>query len=81
MIVCSCNVVTSRQIKAAVEELVAADPDVVLTPGIVYRALGVRPQCGTCLPQVVEMIHAHRETLNGDADDSGAAGSGEDAQS
>jgi bacterioferritin-associated ferredoxin len=82
MIVCSCNVVTTRQIKAAVEELVADDPDVVLTPGVVYRALGVRPQCGTCLPQVVEMIHAHRETLNGgadapDADDAGADGSGE----
>jgi bacterioferritin-associated ferredoxin len=63
MIVCSCNVVSSREIEAAVEELVASDPDVVLTPGMIYRAIGVRPKCGTCLSHVVELMHAHREML------------------
>lgn len=63
MIVCSCNVVSHREIEAAVESLVEADPDVVLTPGMVYRAIGVRPKCGTCLEHVVKLIHAHRETL------------------
>lgn len=63
MIVCSCNVVSSQEIEAVVEELVAGDPDVVLTPGMIYRAIGVRPKCGTCLKHVVELMHAHRESL------------------
>lgn len=63
MIVCSCNVVSNQEIEAAVEELVAKDPDVVLTPGRIYRAIGVRPKCGTCLGHVVDLIHAHREGL------------------
>ena len=32
MIVCSCNVISSSEIEAAVEELVQSEPDVVLTP-------------------------------------------------
>lgn len=65
MIVCSCNVVTSQEIDAAVEEIVANDGDAMLTPGKVYRAIGVRPKCGTCLRHVAELIHAHRENLQG----------------
>lgn len=63
MIVCSCNAVSSAEIEAVVEELIARDPDVVLTPGMVYRAIGVRPKCGTCLRHVVELMHAHRESV------------------
>jgi len=63
MIVCSCNIVTHAEIEAVVEELVAADPEVVLTPGMIYRAIGVRPKCGTCLRHVVELMHAHRESV------------------
>lgn len=63
MIVCSCNVVSHEEIETAVEELVSGDADVVLTPGMVYRAIGVRPKCGTCLQHVVRLMHAHRESL------------------
>lgn len=63
MIVCSCNVVTSAEIEAAVEELLAGDADVVLTPGMIYRAIGVKPKCGTCLRHVVELMHSHRESI------------------
>lgn len=63
MIVCSCNVVSDREIHAVVEELICLDPDVVLTPGMVYRAIGIRPKCGTCLPHVVRLVHAHREKM------------------
>ncbi len=63
MIVCSCNVVSHREIENAVEELVRSDPNVVLTAGKVYRAIGVQPKCGTCLKSVVELIHTHRATL------------------
>ncbi len=63
MIICSCNVISSAEIKATVEELIVSDPDVVLTPGMIYRAIGVRPKCGTCLVNVVELMHAHREAI------------------
>lgn len=63
MIVCSCNVISSREIEAAVEELVASDADVVLTPGLVYESFGCRPKCGMCLQHVVQLIHEHRETI------------------
>lgn len=66
MIICSCNVISDKEIKAAVEELVGSDPDVVLTPGMVYRALCCRPKCGTCLQQVVKMMHDHRESMQCD---------------
>ena len=76
MIVCSCNVVSDREIQAVVEELVCVDPDVVLTPGMVYRAIGIRPKCGTCLPHVVKLVHAHREKLQAEAT-SPAGGNGQ----
>ena len=57
MIVCSCNVISDRDIERVVHQLRADDSNVVLTPGVVYRALGHRPQCGTCLRHVVELIH------------------------
>jgi bacterioferritin-associated ferredoxin len=63
MIVCSCNVISSREIESAVEELVATDADVVLTPGMVYRTFGCRPKCGTCLRNLAELMCEHRESL------------------
>ena len=44
MIVCSCNVLSDRQVRDAV-----ANPDAgVRTAGQVYRCLGCSPQCGRC---------------------------------
>lgn len=44
MIVCSCNVLSDRQVRDVV-----ADPDAaVRTAGQVYRCLGCSPQCGRC---------------------------------
>ena len=63
MIICSCNVISDKEIRAAVEELVGGDPNVVLTPGKVYRAMCCRPKCGTCLQHVVKLMHEHREEM------------------
>jgi bacterioferritin-associated ferredoxin len=63
MIVCSCNVISSSEIEAAVESLIASDTDVMLTPEMVYRTIGCQPKCGTCLRHVVQLMHAHREAL------------------
>ncbi|WP_417241321.1 (2Fe-2S)-binding protein [Celeribacter sp.] len=49
MIVCSCNALTDRDIHAAIDWMRAADPDTVITPGKVYRALGKAPDCGGCM--------------------------------
>jgi bacterioferritin-associated ferredoxin len=45
MIVCSCNVLSDRQISDA---LVRA-PGSVRTVGQIYRCLGCRPRCGSCV--------------------------------
>lgn len=73
MIVCSCNVVSSDEIKGAVEELIASDREVVLTPGLIYRTIGCRPKCGACLNHVVKLMHAHRESLEEPSKDKSAA--------
>lgn len=49
MIVCHCTCVTDHEIRAAVDWMRAADPDTIITPGKVYRALGKRPDCGGCM--------------------------------
>ncbi|MSU88005.1 (2Fe-2S)-binding protein [Rhodobacteraceae bacterium 2CG4] len=50
MIVCHCRAISDRDIHAALDWMRAADPDTVITPGRVYRALGTTPDCGGCLP-------------------------------
>ncbi len=56
MIVCSCNVLTRERIAAAAEELSAEDPLRPVTPGRLFRALGARPQCGTCFATVRRIV-------------------------
>ena len=50
MIVCHCATITSQDIRKAVDWMRAADPETLITPGKVYRALGKRADCGACLP-------------------------------
>lgn len=50
MIVCHCMGITDRDIRAAVDWMRAADTDTVITPGKIYRALGKRADCGSCMP-------------------------------
>lgn len=49
MIVCSCSAITDRDIHAAIDWMRAADPETIITPGKVYRALGKSPDCGNCM--------------------------------
>ncbi|WP_066711144.1 (2Fe-2S)-binding protein [Celeribacter ethanolicus] len=49
MIVCSCNVITDRDIHAAIDWMRASDPETIITPGKVYRALGKAADCGGCM--------------------------------
>ena len=56
MIVCSCTMITSKEIAEAVSALRTNDPHVVLTPGLIYRHLGKRPSCGGCLPLITKLM-------------------------
>ena len=58
MIVCHCNHIDHVAIEKATDDLLAVDPWRLLTPGSVYRALGMRPRCGGCLPLATSLIHA-----------------------
>ncbi|WP_334177207.1 hypothetical protein [Pseudoxanthobacter sp.] len=57
MIVCSCNRLSDRALARAAGEIVAEPERGVITPGVVFRTLGCRPDCGGCFPLVVEVIH------------------------
>ena len=58
MIICSCAVITDKDIRRAVEWMRAADPYAVVTPGKVYRALGKSPECGGCIRLFVDSLRA-----------------------
>ena len=49
MIVCHCMGITDREIRSAVGWMRASDPDTIVTPGKIYRALGKRADCGGCM--------------------------------
>jgi bacterioferritin-associated ferredoxin len=61
MIVCSCTLITSKDIAEAVTSLRTNDPFVVLTPGLIYRHLGKRPSCGNCFPLISKLMVAYDE--------------------
>ncbi|MEM9097509.1 MAG: (2Fe-2S)-binding protein [Pseudomonadota bacterium] len=59
MIVCSCTLVTDHDIRRAVAWMRASDPQVMITPGKVYRALGKKADCGGCIRLFVDTIWNH----------------------
>lgn len=56
MIICSCNRISDKSIRAAVRACLERDPNAMLTPGLIYRELGMRAECGTCLTLAIETI-------------------------
>lgn len=56
MIVCSCNVLTKTRIRQTAEDLASQDPGRPITPGRLFRALGARPQCGTCFSVIRTIV-------------------------
>ena len=57
MIVCSCNVITHTAIEEAVGRIHEREPSMLVTPGMVYKELGLAPDCGVCLCHICELIH------------------------
>lgn len=56
MIVCQCNLITTRDIEAAVRGLLAEDEWRLVVPVQVYHAMGKRGRCCGCFPGVVDII-------------------------
>jgi bacterioferritin-associated ferredoxin len=56
MIICHCQSISDNDIRAAVDWMRASDPQTLITPGKVYRALGKRADCGGCLPLFLDTL-------------------------
>lgn len=62
MIVCHCTGITDHEIDAAIDWMRASDPDTIVTPGKVYRALGRTPDCGGCMSLFVATMRRNTNT-------------------
>ena len=58
MIICHCTGITDTEIHSAIDWMRAADPDTIITPGKLYRALGRKPDCAGCLPLFIATMPA-----------------------
>jgi len=56
MLVCQCNMITSKEIEDIVLDLLCADPWQLGVPAMVYSELNRRAKCGGCVPNVVDII-------------------------
>ncbi|MEZ5829073.1 MAG: (2Fe-2S)-binding protein [Hyphomicrobiales bacterium] len=61
MIVCSCSMITAKDVEDAIHALRTRDPFVVLTPGLIYREMNKRPSCGSCLPLISRLMVGYDE--------------------
>lgn len=57
MIVCSCNVISCRDIEAALMAILSAPNAPIPTPGVVFRHLMKKMQCCGCAPLTVDTIY------------------------
>ncbi|QPM90204.1 (2Fe-2S)-binding protein [Pseudooceanicola algae] len=56
MMICHCMSISDRDIRSAVDWMRASDPDTIITPGKIYRALGKKTECGGCLPLFMDTM-------------------------
>jgi len=63
MIVCSCAVISDRDIESALIEILGQPDAPIPTPGIIYRHLSKRMNCCGCAPLAVETIYEKMDEL------------------
>jgi bacterioferritin-associated ferredoxin len=73
MLICSCNVITDKEIEKAIISLLDKDPWQLIVPAKVYHTLHQRGRCCGCFPNVVETIirvteEYHARLARGDMD-------------
>ena len=59
MIVCHCTQISDHDINAAINWMRDADPETIITPGKIYRALGKVADCGGCMPLFLDTMRAN----------------------
>lgn len=59
MIVCHCRRISDSDIHTAIDWMRSSDPDTIITPGKVYRALGTTADCGGCLPVFLDTMRVN----------------------
>ena len=59
MIVCSCQVITDKDIHAAIDWMRSSDPAAIITPGKIYHALGKSMKCGGCVKLFVSTMRSN----------------------
>jgi len=69
MMVCSCNIITDKDIREVITSLLDEDCWQLIVPGKVYHAMQKRGRCCGCFPTVVDLIvkttedyHARRQS-------------------
>ncbi|AKI02191.1 BFD-like (2Fe-2S) protein [Hoeflea sp. IMCC20628] len=56
MIVCSCNIVSRKDIEEVVTDFLNVDEWQLITPGKVFQAVSARGKCCGCFPGVIDII-------------------------
>lgn len=59
MIICSCQVISDKDVHKAIDWMRAADKTAIITPGKIYHALGKSPECGGCIKLFVASMRAN----------------------
>jgi hypothetical protein len=63
MIICSCVVITDKDLEQAVLEVMSQPNAPLPTPGVIYRHLQKKMQCCGCAPLAADTIYAKMEEL------------------
>lgn len=66
MIICSCAVISERDIDCAVVEIMSSGTALIPTPGVVFRHLNKKMNCCTCAPIAVSAIYRAMDRLSAD---------------
>jgi bacterioferritin-associated ferredoxin len=61
VLVCQCNIITSKDVEAVVRRFLEEDPWQLIVPAKVYHELGKLGRCCGCFPNVVDIIVAVTE--------------------
>lgn len=60
MIICSCELISDKDIHSAIEWMRSSDPAAIITPGKIYHALGKAPNCGGCMKLFVSTMRSNK---------------------
>jgi hypothetical protein len=66
VIICSCAVISDRDIDSAVIEIMSVGSALLPTPGVVFRHLNKKMNCCSCAPVAVTAIYAAMDRLAAD---------------